>query len=157
MAFHPISLSFRRLHLRSPSSPSLRPPFYLHDTLFSHRSTILSRFTAYRTRSRSLFSSRIPRQCSLPPSSFRKPPPRLAPPAPLSLSRTVAIPNLPILIYIRAITRTDYDLYVAVRRIATLPDLERPSLLIRSPFSVSRASRYFVLDDAQRTLDSRVP
>lgn len=37
-------------HLRSPP-PSLRPPFHLPDTLFSQRSTILLRFTAYHTRS----------------------------------------------------------------------------------------------------------
>lgn len=34
--------------------------------------------------------------------------------------------------FISARSRTDYDLYVPVRRIATLPGLERPSLLIRS-------------------------
>lgn len=44
----------------SSSQPSL-------DTLFSHRSTILSRFTAYR-RPFLVLLSRIPRESSLPPS-----------------------------------------------------------------------------------------
>lgn len=147
VAFYPISLSFRRLHLRSPP-PSLRPLFHLPDTLFSHRSTIFSRFTAYRTlASRSLLSS-LPHTATMFSPSL---PVSLSPPFGRSLPQFQTCQFW----FISTRSRTGYDLYVAVRRIATLPGLERPSPLIRSLYP--KASRYFVLDGARRTLDSRVP
>lgn len=114
-------------------TPSLAAPVpspTFPTTLFSLRSTILLRFTAYHTRS----PPRIPRRCSLlssPSHTFCSSPSR-AHHVGLSLPRSVAIPNLPILIYIRPIAYRHYDRHVAVRRIATLPGLERPSPLIRS-------------------------
>lgn len=75
-----------------------------------------------------MFFSSFPVALSQPlfptPFSAATPPPRHLG---LSLSRSVAIPNLPILIYIRAIAYRLRSIRHAVRRIATLPGLERPS------------------------------
>lgn len=86
----------------APTSSSLRLRSTFSDTLFSHRSTILSRFTAYHTCSvpRSSPAYRNDALFFFPRFTFTSPP---APRVGLSLPRSVAIPNLPILIYIRAI------------------------------------------------------
>lgn len=103
----------RRHRPRSPSSPPSSFSTFL-DTLFSRRSTILSRFTAYRRPSLVLFLA-LDRLAL--PLFLLSPSNPLFPLLPSAfLTRGVAIPKLSILIYTRS--RTGYDLYVAVRRIA---------------------------------------